>query len=194
MSTIISPVVHPSVGAYPAPRRVLVDEHTPLAPMRPPPLVGQHTDEVLAELLGLNAEALVRVREDGTIGPDHGRSVTWVRTVTLSGGGFLRPVDLPRRMFVGGRLRLSTPLTISAEAVREGVFAPPTTRAVARAGWCSSGSATASVTTPAGQSTTIRIWSIGSLVLVFGFALYPRLDGGTKLLTSLGPVFGQNRV
>lgn len=32
------------------------------------------------------------------------------------------------------------------------------------------------------------------LVLVFGFALYPRLNGGNKLLTALDPVFQQSRV
>ncbi len=35
-------------------------------------------------------------------------------------GGFLPPVELPRRMFAGGRMRLERPLTLGRPAVREG--------------------------------------------------------------------------
>jgi formyl-CoA transferase len=42
--------------------------HASRAELRSAPLLGQHTDEVLAEKLGLDAEALLRLREAGAIG------------------------------------------------------------------------------------------------------------------------------
>jgi crotonobetainyl-CoA:carnitine CoA-transferase CaiB-like acyl-CoA transferase len=41
---------------------------TPVSLRRAPPLLGQHTDEVLAEL-GLDAEARAALRAQGAIGP-----------------------------------------------------------------------------------------------------------------------------
>ncbi|MFO1075078.1 MAG: CoA transferase, partial [Geminicoccaceae bacterium] len=41
---------------------------TPPAYERGPPTLGQHTDEVLAELLGLDAEARAELRAAGVIG------------------------------------------------------------------------------------------------------------------------------
>jgi benzylsuccinate CoA-transferase BbsF subunit len=38
---------------------------TPGGPSNPPPLFGQHTDEVLRELLGLSDEELARLEADG---------------------------------------------------------------------------------------------------------------------------------
>lgn len=40
---------------------------TPVRKERPPPLLGQHTDEVLSELLGLDAIALAKLREEKII-------------------------------------------------------------------------------------------------------------------------------
>jgi len=40
---------------------------TPLAHDAPPPTLGQHTDEVLRNLLGLDAAAIARLREGGAI-------------------------------------------------------------------------------------------------------------------------------
>lgn len=73
VSHIVGQVDHPSIGAYPAPRSVVVDEHTPPAPLRPPPVLGQHTDEVLAALLDLDADVLERLHREGTIGGGDGR-------------------------------------------------------------------------------------------------------------------------
>jgi len=41
---------------------------TPVQLLRPPPLLGQHTDEVLAEI-GIDAPARQALRERGVIGP-----------------------------------------------------------------------------------------------------------------------------
>jgi crotonobetainyl-CoA:carnitine CoA-transferase CaiB-like acyl-CoA transferase len=40
---------------------------TALAEFRPPPLLGQHTDEVLSSVLGLDADAITRLRADGLV-------------------------------------------------------------------------------------------------------------------------------
>lgn len=42
---------------------------TPVQLRRPPPLLGQHTDEVLGELIGLDGATLTRLRQAGVIGP-----------------------------------------------------------------------------------------------------------------------------
>ena len=41
---------------------------TPVEYRRPPPLLGEHTDEVLAEKLGLDAAALAELKAAGAIG------------------------------------------------------------------------------------------------------------------------------
>jgi crotonobetainyl-CoA:carnitine CoA-transferase CaiB-like acyl-CoA transferase len=40
---------------------------TPLEHKRPPPLLGQHTDQVLKELLGKDTAEIARLREGGAI-------------------------------------------------------------------------------------------------------------------------------
>jgi crotonobetainyl-CoA:carnitine CoA-transferase CaiB-like acyl-CoA transferase len=40
---------------------------TPVRNDRPPPLLGQHTDEVLAEWLGADAARLAQLRDAGAI-------------------------------------------------------------------------------------------------------------------------------
>ena len=40
---------------------------TPVDYRRAPPALGEHTDDVLAEALGLDAEAIARLRQDGVI-------------------------------------------------------------------------------------------------------------------------------
>ena len=42
-------------------------DDTELAPMRPPPLLAQHTDDVLATVLGLDDDAIARLREQGVV-------------------------------------------------------------------------------------------------------------------------------
>jgi crotonobetainyl-CoA:carnitine CoA-transferase CaiB-like acyl-CoA transferase len=40
---------------------------TPVAHDRPPPLLGEHTEEVLRERLGMDATEIARLRDDGVI-------------------------------------------------------------------------------------------------------------------------------
>ena len=40
---------------------------TPIEYQRSPPLLGQHTDEVLSRLLNLDADAIARLRADSVI-------------------------------------------------------------------------------------------------------------------------------
>jgi 2-methylfumaryl-CoA isomerase len=66
-SGLMADVDQPGIGTYPVPRSVL-DMSLHEARRAPAPTLGQHTDEVLAELLGLDAGELARLRAGGTIG------------------------------------------------------------------------------------------------------------------------------
>jgi crotonobetainyl-CoA:carnitine CoA-transferase CaiB-like acyl-CoA transferase len=46
---------------------------TPLRYDMPPPRLGQHTDEVLQQDLGMSAAELARVRASGVLGPSSER-------------------------------------------------------------------------------------------------------------------------
>jgi len=41
---------------------------TPVSYRRPPPMVGEHTDEVLREMLNMDDEKLEKLRTDGVVG------------------------------------------------------------------------------------------------------------------------------
>ena len=67
---MVAEVPHPAIGGAPAkliasPLRLSA---TPVEIRRAPPLLGQHTDEVLGEILGLDEAALQALREAGIIG------------------------------------------------------------------------------------------------------------------------------
>ena len=58
---------HPGVGPIRMVGRPIKFPGAPQAPLRPPPQLGQHTDEVLRQELGLGDEALAQLRRDGVI-------------------------------------------------------------------------------------------------------------------------------
>jgi crotonobetainyl-CoA:carnitine CoA-transferase CaiB-like acyl-CoA transferase len=60
-------VEHPVVGALPLVANPLRLSGTPVEYGLPPPLVGQHTDELLDQLLGLDAGAIESLRRAGAI-------------------------------------------------------------------------------------------------------------------------------
>ena len=60
---------HPATGGRPAkligsPLRL---SETPVSYRRPPPLLGEHTEEVLGEMLGMGLEEVARLREAGVV-------------------------------------------------------------------------------------------------------------------------------
>jgi formyl-CoA transferase/CoA:oxalate CoA-transferase len=64
----VTSVEHPTVGTLPQLAPALSLSETPPAIRRPPPLLGEHTDEVLGEL-GYDPERIDALRADGVIGP-----------------------------------------------------------------------------------------------------------------------------
>ena len=63
----------PTGGTLPGVASPIRYSETPLRYDRPPPRLGQHTDEVLQEELGMSAAELQRIRASGVIGPSFGR-------------------------------------------------------------------------------------------------------------------------
>ncbi len=60
-------VEHPVAGKLPLVASPMRFSETPLAHDRPPPLLGEHTEEVLGSLLGLDPARLARLRKAGVI-------------------------------------------------------------------------------------------------------------------------------
>jgi len=58
---------HPAAGEVRMVANPIKFSDTPIAHDRAPPLLGEHTDQVLREVLGLEAEALLALREAGAI-------------------------------------------------------------------------------------------------------------------------------
>ncbi len=65
---MIATVEHPTIGALRMPAPPLSLSDTPPAIRQPPPLLDEHTDEVLREVLGASDEELEQLRAAGTIG------------------------------------------------------------------------------------------------------------------------------
>jgi len=63
----------PTGGMLPGVASPIRYSETPLRYDRPPPRLGQHTEEVLQEELGMSAAELQRIRASGVIGPSFGR-------------------------------------------------------------------------------------------------------------------------
>jgi len=64
---LVSRVAHPVLGWIPNVRLPILYSGTPLADPQPAPAVGQHTDEVLAQVLGYDAPRIAALREAGAL-------------------------------------------------------------------------------------------------------------------------------
>jgi len=60
-------VPHPVAGTLPLVANPIKFSRTPLTYDQPPPLLGEHTDEVLGSLLGRSGAEIARLRQDGVI-------------------------------------------------------------------------------------------------------------------------------
>jgi formyl-CoA transferase len=58
---------HPTAGQVSVAGSALKLSATPVEVRRPPPLLGEHTDEVLSERLGLDAERIAQLRASGVL-------------------------------------------------------------------------------------------------------------------------------
>jgi len=64
---MVRTLVHPKVGSLRVTGNPLKMSGTPGAVEQPPPLLGEHTDQVLSEWLGLDGAACLALRRDGVI-------------------------------------------------------------------------------------------------------------------------------
>ncbi len=71
-SPLFADLDHPGIGTFPAPRSVLDFAGADDSSRQPAPAVGQHTDDVLRELLGLDAATIDDLRARGVVGPSTG--------------------------------------------------------------------------------------------------------------------------
>ena len=58
---------HPRAGTIRMPGTPLRFSETPCVPEVPPPVLGEHTDEVLREVLGLDEERIRELRAQGVV-------------------------------------------------------------------------------------------------------------------------------
>jgi crotonobetainyl-CoA:carnitine CoA-transferase CaiB-like acyl-CoA transferase len=63
----IATLEHPRLGPLKMPAAVPRLSSTPAPPLRAAPLLGENTDEVLRDLLGLSAEQLASLRADAVV-------------------------------------------------------------------------------------------------------------------------------
>ncbi len=63
------PLAHPALGTYAAQNAPFVLSATPAENTRPSPMIGEHTGEVMRDLLGLSQEELRAGFDDGTFWP-----------------------------------------------------------------------------------------------------------------------------
>ena len=64
---MIAEVEHPTIGTLRLAGMPIKFSETPGVIRRPPPLCGQHTDELLAELLGFSADRIEELKSRGVI-------------------------------------------------------------------------------------------------------------------------------
>jgi len=64
---MLTALPHPTLGSVRVVNTPIGLSATPAAPRRAPPTLGQHTDDVLGEWLGLNADEIAALREKGIV-------------------------------------------------------------------------------------------------------------------------------
>jgi crotonobetainyl-CoA:carnitine CoA-transferase CaiB-like acyl-CoA transferase len=64
---VVEDIAHPAAGTVPLVRSPLHLSETPPIIRQPPPTLGQHTEEVLGEMLGLDAEQIAELQRVGAI-------------------------------------------------------------------------------------------------------------------------------
>jgi 2-methylfumaryl-CoA isomerase len=64
---MFSDVDQPGIGTYLTPGSPLDFAAVPRIPVRPAPLLGEHTEQILAEVLGLGAAEIARLHDDGIV-------------------------------------------------------------------------------------------------------------------------------
>ncbi len=64
---LFASVDQPGIGRYPAPGLPIDFSAAPRQPTRPAPLLGEHTDRVLAEILGLSGAEIGRLHDAGIV-------------------------------------------------------------------------------------------------------------------------------
>ena len=62
---LFAEIDQPGIGRYPMPGLPLDFSASPRQPTRPAPRLGEHTDQVLSEVLGLPAGEIARLRDAG---------------------------------------------------------------------------------------------------------------------------------
>ena len=67
---MVADILHPTIGALRLAGVPIKYSDTPATIRRPPPLLGEHTDELLQEVLGHGPEAIADLRERGAIGSE----------------------------------------------------------------------------------------------------------------------------
>ena len=72
-NALFAEVEQPGIGRYPMPGLPLDFSAAPREPTRPAPRLGEHTDQVLSEVLGLPAREVARLREAGIAAGPEGR-------------------------------------------------------------------------------------------------------------------------
>ncbi len=68
---MVSEIPHPTAGKVPNVALPMYFSDTPVVPPVAAPTLGQHGDEVLAEVLGYDAARIAGLRERGALGPEH---------------------------------------------------------------------------------------------------------------------------
>jgi crotonobetainyl-CoA:carnitine CoA-transferase CaiB-like acyl-CoA transferase len=66
---IVSEIPHPTAGTVPNVALPLHFAATPVVPPVAAPMLGQHSEEVLAEVLGFDEAAIAEARASGALGP-----------------------------------------------------------------------------------------------------------------------------